>query len=653
MSKNFVVFLNNYVINNNFIDTKSCHAKNSIQSNLGLLENHLQISLTFSYFLKNFFSYLKTFSSVSIQGIVTKTDFNFSFTQNDDLNYIININTTKPIINRPKFTFCMNFPLEIITQFNLIIVSNCQEINLLDWYPLSESDQKSIENTKKQSQVNSVVSANGMSAILASSSGIFLFGLMMIEMIYFLKYIDVNYPLNALSLFESKQSSYVLFFRYTFRMEPDSYVMPDIYTYYGVSPYFFNNTGEILSEISAVVVLAFFIMTLNIFMQNKLWFFSKIFSLIGDLLIWELVILFIFLSIQKLFFYATCALCFFPVTTHGILNSVCALIIAFILVGWIACLFHHTKKCQNYRVQSEIQSELHAKGLKDGQSELLTPDVFSRDSPKVSPSQMISNYKQAKFKKIDVLNLDSSKNKVHPFNFNAEEVNTSKSVEDITVNNSHLNPPTTFRVQNLALETTPSAKPPKNNGFSKMKRSLTNFIKKLPTKHFKCFLKIFEVKNWVDYVRRYETLYEDLKQKTFWQRYYKLFYYCKQILISILVPALHKYPLFQMHLIAIIYFGFLIATVIKNPFDSRVIWIINIISEFICFSSICSVLIMAFLDFNENQDYQLKMDLGWVIIYANITLLYWVMFSGTVKVFWHIYFKYKQYKFSKKVTNIG
>ena len=182
----------------------------------------------------------------------------------------------------------MNFPLEIITQYNLAVVSNCQEIGLFDWYPLSETDQKNIENSKKQTQVNSVMSANGMSTILASSSGIFLFGLMMMEMIYFLKYINVNYPLNALSLFESKQSSYVLFFQYSFKMEPDSFVLPDIYTYYQVSPYFLNNTGEVLSEIFAVFVIAIAILCLNMFIHGRIWFVSTLFGFIGRILIWEL-----------------------------------------------------------------------------------------------------------------------------------------------------------------------------------------------------------------------------------------------------------------------------------------------------------------------------------------------------------------------------
>ena len=53
-------------------------------------------------------------------------------------------------------TFCMNFPLEIITQYNLAVVSNCQEIGLLDWYPLSETDLKNIENTRREPRWNGI-----------------------------------------------------------------------------------------------------------------------------------------------------------------------------------------------------------------------------------------------------------------------------------------------------------------------------------------------------------------------------------------------------------------------------------------------------------------------------------------------------------------
>ena len=544
----------------------------------------------------------------------------------------------------------MNFPLEIITQYNLAIVSNCQEIGLLDWYPLSETDQKNIENTKKQTQVNSVMSANGMSTILASSSGIFLFGLMMMEMIYFLKYINVNYPLNALSLFESKQSSYVLFFQYTFKMEPDSVVLPDIYTYYKVSPYFLNNTGEVLSEISAVVFIAIAILCLNMFIHGRLWFVSTIFSYIGRILIWELVILFVFLSIQKLFFYATCALCFFPVTSNGVLNSICALLISLILIGWIACLFYHNKQCQDYRVKIE----LNFKEKKTVQpSEPLTPQTILHDSQKNSPTLFsIREYKQTKInKKNDIISLDSSKNKVHPFVFNVEEMDTSKSANDITFSNGHSNA-STYRIKDIPLNKPTTIKDQKTTT-KKIKTFFTNFGKCFKNKISSCFIIIFEVKSWIRYLKKYSTLFEDLQNRTFWQKYFKLFYYCKQILISILVPALYKFPLVQMNLITIIYFGFLMATIIKNPFDSRIIWIINIISEFICLSSICSVLTMAFLDYNENQDYQLKMNLGWVIIYANIALLYWVLVSGVIKILYHFYFNYKQYKFHRKIISMG
>ena len=86
----------------------------------------------------------------------------------------------------------------------------------------------------------------------------------------------------------------------------------------------------------------------------------------------------------------------------------------------------------------------------------------------------------------------------------------------------------------------------------------------------------------------------------------------------------------------------------NNPFESKIIFIINMVSEFICFSALFSVLIIAFLDYQNNDDYELKMNLGWVILFANVVLLYWVMVTGVIKIIYHLIYKYKQYKLKRK-----
>ncbi len=241
---------------------------------------------------------INSHSTITIEGLTIEENFNISIGQNgNNANYYLHINTTSPIINRPKLTYCLNLPLEYITQYNLIIPSNCASISLLDWYPVSESTKKAIENTKKQEEGSNLVSSNGMSAVISSASGVFLFGLMMIEMIYFLKYINVNYPVNVLALFENKASKYVFFFNHKFDLQEDSKVLPDIYIFYGISPYFLNNTGEKLCQIGALLCCAFAIILVKWLLNGRVRFVSYFFSLLEGIMVWKLILLIIIFAL--------------------------------------------------------------------------------------------------------------------------------------------------------------------------------------------------------------------------------------------------------------------------------------------------------------------------------------------------------------------
>ena len=611
------------------------------------MENHLQVSLDFSYSFISFENIVKFYSSIIIEGLTYQKNYNISIVQNNNQNdiYSININSSSAIINRPKLTYCINISQEVIIREKLTIPTNCDTIALLDWYILSESEQKTIENTVKQTAGNNFVSANGMSSLLASSSGIFLFGLMMIEMIYFLKYIKVNYPPNALSLFETKQNSYVLFFRYNFVCEEDLNILPEIYTFYGVSPYFLNNCGEILCQITAVICLSLLMFIISFFFNGRFWLISKIFGLIERIFVWELVILFILLSIQKLFFYITSALNFFPVTTQGILNSIIALSVALILILWIINLFIHAKKCQKFRLNHQ---------------QSLSPGVNKNNSFSTNLDNSVKDL-SGLFSLRDDHNKfnEKNKNKIQPSNIDdfENETNSTPTTGKNPFKSIELNRPTEL-INHIYNQIFPIPKTFKKNistneinkPIDLMQPNILKEKKRFFNKIINCCMQIFVVHNWIKYVSKYESLFQDVKYQTIWQKYYKLFYYIRQILISVLVPSLYNYPIPQMIIITLVYGSFLVYTIVKNPFSSRIIFIINVVSELICFSSIISVLVMVFLDYFENKDSKLKMNLGWVIIFANIGLLYWVMATGIIKMLYHLILKCKQRKMRRGIT---
>lgn len=633
------------------------------------MSNHLQISLIFTYSFKNFLEYLETYSKIEIEDFTSGLDYNKTILKNgDDTHFYIEINTTKPILNGPKLTYCLNLPKELISLFNLLIQPNCDSITLQDWYPLSESTKKSIESAKKQGEVNNMMSSNGMSTILASTSGIFLFGLMMIEMIYFLKYINVNYPMNALAFFESQQPPYVLFFHYDFISDEDLKVLPDIYSYYGVSPYFLNNCGEILCQISAVFFFAMVMLTITYLLTKRIFIVTFLITMIKGMFVWEMTILFIFLSIQKLAFYIASALCFFPKSYEGKLNSFMALFLGLSLIIWLSSLFYHAKKCQNFRLKNGMLSNTsYAK--KTISSNGTTAD---NEHKKVTPMNFISLKGAQKNKATHDSNssplMDLKKNKISPFNpeedMDKSQVNSTNRSQNILlqdntsptpkqfskggINFIHLNSP------NLPPDNKPKTWKIKDK-INGLRNSISNFAHNIPAKikKIRLFSCLFHVGDWIKYLKRFGTLYQDLKCETIWQKYYKLFYYSRQIIISLLVPTLYQYPVTQMMIITIFYALFVIATILRNPYDSKIIFIINVVSDLITLTAIVSSMGLVFMEYFEEQDYNLKMNFGWMIIFANLALLYWVMLTGFIKIIYHLIFKYKQYKLKQMITPIN
>lgn len=646
------VFILNFIKNTFIISFikfkagKACLPKHSLKPYLGLNENHLKVSLNFSYSSSDLKLLISTYSVITIQGLTNIKNFNISVLQTEkDENYYLQINTTNPIINRPKLKYCLYLPLEYITNFNLIIPYNCTSISLLDWYPLSESNKATIESAKQQSSVNSLLYSSGGSTFLLSNSGIFFFGLIMIDMIYFLKYINVKYPVNALSLFENKPSNYVLFFHYSFALEMDSQALPDIYTFYGVFPYFLNNAGEIICQIGVLLVFVFLIILLNLVLQKRCWIVSKLLSLLKELMVWDIVILFIFLSIQKIIFFISCSLNFFTNTSQGIFNSVIAISVLIILIIWLVSLFYHTKKCLIYRNNNKI---------------FPSPELPLEKNNELNN---INNYIEPNSAILDLTSSRIIKNQIQASSFSKDReaksalVNKNESSEiTFSPNNFKKNENTNNKKQITPTKTS-------NSVVRRWRWSLNKYddsiiapsfspleIEEKIQKKTNCFLRIFEVSDWINYISKYEILYEDLNCKNIWQKYFKLLFISKQAIISFLVPCLYNYPIPQMILIVLIYFVFFLATLLKNPFESRIIWTINVVSEMICFSSILSVMIIAFLDHFENEDYELKMKLGWVIIFANLSLFYWVMVTGVIQAIYHLILKYKQYKLNSKIN---
>ena len=151
---------------------------------------------------------------------------------------------------------------------------------------------------------------------------------------------------------------------------------------------------------------------------------------------------------------------------------------------------------------------------------------------------------------------------------------------------------------------------------------------------------LFHPKNSVIYLHRYKIFHLDFKSKLRIHRYYPFINYFCQCLLSILTVTLYAHPLFQIY-------GFF-----SRPFTTYYSLIVSLVNEMIIQTAFFSLMILAIFDFLKNYDVSKRMDLGLVIIFSNLILLYWVIGTGILRpVFFWIYEDCRKRRGLNKVHN--
>ena len=93
-------------------------------------------------------------------------------------------------------------------------------------------------------------------------------------------------------------------------------------------------------------------------------------------------------------------------------------------------------------------------------------------------------------------------------------------------------------------------------------------------------------------------------------------------------------------------------TLFSNPFNSLYTYGVCVVNELITEAALFSAMMLGFQDYMNNDDYEPRMNYGWVIIMASLVLFYWVLATGVLKpVFYAIYEFWKKRKEMRKVHN--
>jgi len=207
--------------------------------------------LTIQISVNNNDDYLKKLISslgkINIENL-NNTEFqNISITS--DLFILLTINTT--ITGNPKLTLDLgSVPFYLENTSMRLSPTQCS-INLMDNYNLAQIVKDAINNTSQTSNTGNILMFLIMLAnlIIGSQAGLLLKGLMLNDLIHLTKFININYPPNIIYLYltRTSMSSWIDLPKID---DSNNFDIPPILRLYNISPYFLNNFGKELFQIS-------------------------------------------------------------------------------------------------------------------------------------------------------------------------------------------------------------------------------------------------------------------------------------------------------------------------------------------------------------------------------------------------------------------
>ena len=284
----------------------------------------------------------------------------------------------------------MNLSSYFIWKNSLYLPSKTAEIKLFDYYPISESTKETITSINSQGSVTeSVAQGSGyLASFTSSSSSLFVQGLMLSEIIFLLKFIDINYPPMVKQMFESKNNNPSILFSYTFIEDPkDLEAVPPLFRFYKVSVYFLNNVGESLCQMAAFILIATLFLKITPYYVEpgkKVGIGLRILIIIRDALVWEMSLFFILMNLQKLFFFTASSWMFPPLNSlNALLNLSLASILGFFLILWVFHLCFKINICQDFKIQNSMEKTADKNLIEDNNSIFSAKNhknnIFSKD----------------------------------------------------------------------------------------------------------------------------------------------------------------------------------------------------------------------------------------------------------------------------------
>jgi len=304
----------------------------------------LTLPFTFSESFPVLFSMLENVSNISISNFPSS---NFSFSiKNTSSNLTFNLLLSYKVSLIGVHSIDLNFdlPHEIFDIQDKQLKTLRLTTSLVNYYILNNGDQTLIKNTQQSISAISVPCTASMNvfALLQSQSSFLFTALLLMNLIQFLKFLNINYPPNALTILEA---DFRLFNLPTFQINHDDVPVDLKFDYYNVDNYVVNNVGNELL-INIFILLSAFTMSFikqkfdRLFRKWNLAEFMLLFNKLYMILCWNYLCTCVISNLNDYFFFSIINLTFGTYDTIGILNILLGVINISFIIFFLAFLYY-------------------------------------------------------------------------------------------------------------------------------------------------------------------------------------------------------------------------------------------------------------------------------------------------------------------------
>jgi len=132
--------------------------------------------------------------------------------------------------------------------------------------------------------------------------------------------------------------------------------------------------------------------------------------------------------------------------------------------------------------------------------------------------------------------------------------------------------------------------------------------------------------------KRFIFLIADFKYNNLLQDYYLFFDFLRHFFITSTIGIFYSFPYFQICSICTINLLFYLIMIIGRPFKNKILMFLTFINESLINLALLSALNLAIQGKNGSTDVQKKQYYGWIIIFANLALMYILVVVTVIRI---------------------